>query len=123
MYALAGVSLRASFTSIGAPHSFSCYRLYLSPPRSPRAISLSFFLPSLLRMQGVSMMSCRRNLKKEKRVRNEACARQYRKAPKSRFRYACVAVCCSVLQYRFLLCLQGGYTSLPPHKMCCAAAL
>mmetsp|Transcript_21783 Transcript_21783/g.34954 ORF Transcript_21783/g.34954 Transcript_21783/m.34954 type:complete len:111 (+) Transcript_21783:493-825(+) len=36
--------------------------------------------------QGVSMMSCRRNLKKEKRVRNEACARQYRKAPKSRFR-------------------------------------
>ena len=36
--------------------------------------------------QGVSMMACRRNLKKEKRARNEACARQYRKAPKSRFR-------------------------------------
>jgi len=32
------------------------------------------------------MMACRRNLKKEKRARNEACARQYRKAPKSRFR-------------------------------------
>ncbi|EKX39983.1 hypothetical protein GUITHDRAFT_154277 [Guillardia theta CCMP2712] len=30
-------------------------------------------------------MSCRRNLKKEKRLRNEICARQYRK-PKSKFR-------------------------------------
>ena len=34
---------------------------------------------------GVSMMACRRNLKKEKRARNEACARKYRKAPVSRF--------------------------------------
>ena len=40
----------------------------------------------ILSCQGVSMMACRRNLKKEKRARNEACARQYRKAPKSRFR-------------------------------------
>ena len=36
--------------------------------------------------QGVALNGCRRNLKKEKRARNEACARQYRKAPKSRFR-------------------------------------
>ena len=34
---------------------------------------------------GIEMMACRRNLKKEKRARNEACARQYRKAPVSKF--------------------------------------
>jgi hypothetical protein len=32
------------------------------------------------------MMACRRNLKKEKRVRNEACARQYRKQAPTSFR-------------------------------------
>lgn len=66
--------------------------------RAPIAASQSPFVNSLTRpdvlseeiavtgAQGVSMMACRRNLKKEKRARNEACARQYRKAPKSRFR-------------------------------------
>jgi hypothetical protein len=29
--------------------------------------------------KGVSMMACRRNLKKEKRARNEACARKFGK--------------------------------------------
>jgi len=66
--------------------------------RAPIAAAQSQFVNALTRsdvsleevavsgVQGVSMMSCRRNLKKEKRVRNEACARQFRKAPKSRFR-------------------------------------
>jgi len=66
--------------------------------RAPVAASQSQFVNSLTRpdvvseeiavtgAQGVSMMACRRNLKKEKRARNEACARQFRKAPKTRFR-------------------------------------
>jgi hypothetical protein len=37
-------------------------------------------------VQGVSMMACRRNLKKEKRARNEACARKFGKPPATRFR-------------------------------------
>jgi len=73
---------------------------FAAPPalslRTPVAAAQSSFVNALTRsdvaveevtgVQGVSMMACRRNLKKEKRARNEACARQFRKAPTGRFR-------------------------------------
>jgi len=74
---------------------------FAAPPavslRTPIAATQSPFVNALTRSdvnveevaasgaKGVSMMACRRNLKKEKRARNEACARQYRKAPVNKF--------------------------------------
>ena len=99
-------SLAPTLVSSLAPSLVSSLSLLFLSPLS--SLSLPFYLSlslSLSRMQGVSMMSCRRNLKKEKRVRNEACARQYRKAPKSRFRCAYVALCCIVLHCVAVCCI------------------
>ena len=49
------------------------------PSDTPKALTKD--LCACVCVQGVTMMACRRNLKKEKRARNEACARQYRKPP------------------------------------------
>lgn len=66
-----------STTDVHAPATMGHYCLGYTRSPSP---------PPPTGVQGVSMMACRRNLKKEKRARNEACARQFRKAPTGRFR-------------------------------------
>ena len=80
------ISLAAAFPSQGKGASVAFVNIGTPPLRGFSSVS-EMLVQDLARSgaPGVQMMACRRNLKKEKRARNEACARQYRKAPVSRF--------------------------------------
>lgn len=80
------IGLAAAFPSQGKCASVAFVNVGTPPLRGFSAVS-EMLVQDLARSgaSGMQMMASRRNLKKEKRARNEACARQYRKAPVSRF--------------------------------------